>query len=79
VREDLDELGAGRGPVVQQFARAQAAGPAVVVLDQLLEQRLVGHLAVQTHLGAGLLFLRQQFFQRHHAGVAAAAKWPSSS
>ena len=34
-REHLDELAARRVPVVQQFAGALAAGPAVVVFQQL--------------------------------------------
>src|SRR6476469_6304330 len=33
VGEDLDELGAGRVPVVQQIAGALAAGPAVVLFQ----------------------------------------------
>ena len=44
VREDLDELGARLGPVVEDVAGALAAGPAVVVLDLLLQDRFVGLL-----------------------------------
>ena len=46
VREHLDELGARLGPVVEDVPRAQRAGPLVVVLDLLLEQRLVGQALV---------------------------------
>ena len=46
VREHLDEARAHSGPVVEELARAQAAGPAVVVFDQFLQQDLVGLAAV---------------------------------
>ncbi len=55
VREDLDELAARLGPVVEDVARAQAAGPAVVVLDQLLQHRLVGLAACANCCGRSRL------------------------
>ena len=42
----LTNLRARLGPVVEDLARAQAPGPLVVVLDQRLQQHLVGLLAV---------------------------------
>ena len=57
VREYLHELHPRLGPVVQQFAGAAAAGPAVVVFQQFLQQRLVRLVAVQLGgAGGGLLF-----------------------
>ena len=46
VREHLHELGAGRGPVVQQLAGTLAAGPLVVVFQQFLQLCLIGLVAV---------------------------------
>src|SRR4051794_11114519 len=46
VGEHLHELRPVDGPVVEQFARALAAGPAVVVLEQLLQLGLVGQAVV---------------------------------
>src|SRR6218665_1280347 len=41
-RQDLEELAARCAPMVQEFARALAAGPAVVLLQQLFQQGFVG-------------------------------------
>ena len=59
---------------VEDLARAQRARPAVVVLDQLLQQHLVGQFAVPADGRPRLLIARQHLLQRHHAGVAATGK-----
>src|SRR5262245_46658963 len=46
VREHLDELRASVGPVIEDLTRAQRAGPAVMVLDQSAQLRLVGEAVV---------------------------------
>src|SRR3989344_5341249 len=75
-REDLDELAARCGPVVEQFACALAARPAVVVFQQLLELGFVGLSVVPDrawHRGF-LLGGGQDALQRHHGHVAAGAE-----
>ncbi len=81
VREDLHELRACAVPMVDDLARTQRAGPAVMIVDQLLQQHLVcDRLAVcgavqQVHiLPCLLLFGGQHFLERDHRGVATLGK-----
>jgi hypothetical protein len=80
-RDDLDEARPRGGPVVQQLARAAAAGAAQVLVHQGLELLLVGLAAVPVaRLAGGLLLGRgQHLLQRDGGAVAALANWPSSS
>ncbi len=73
VREDLDEAAARLVPVVEDVARAQAAGPFVMVRDECLQQRLVG-LPLVPDAALERLFLigrRRDMAERDHGGVAA--------
>ena len=82
VREHLDELRQRLAPVVEDLARAQAAGPLVVIGDERLQQRLVGLLAVPDRALERLLLLgdRQRRAPSETIEVLQRdANWPSSS
>ena len=73
VREHLDELGRATRPSGRGCRARAGAGPPVVVLDQLLQHRLVGLALVPDRaVDAGLLLGRgSTLLERHHRGVAA--------
>src|SRR5690554_1461604 len=81
-RHDLHEELPRAGPVVQQIARAKAAGIAIVVLDQAAQYGFVGFsLAVPYGTVPGvhccqlvLVSVRLQALKLHHGQVAAAAQ-----